>query len=369
MITMIIEQGENKVATEREEEQMWDAVLARDPQADGAFVYAVRSTGVYCRPTCPSRRPRREFVSFFPMPDDAEQAGFRACKRCHPRGLDNDPDAGLVKQVSEYIQENLGGERPVTLAALSEHVSVSPFHLQRVFKRATGVTPRQYAEALRLERVKGRLKEGDGVAEALYEAGYGSSAALYGGAKERFGMTPGEYGRGGEWALISYTTAASPLGRLLIAATEQGVCAVRLGDDDVGLEASLREEFPVAQISRDDETLAGWVRPILAYLRGETPSPDLPLHIQATAFQRRVWEELRAIPYGGTRSYGEVAASMGQPTASRAVARACATNPVAMLIPCHRVVGAGGSLSGYRWGIWRKRALLELESGRVVNGE
>jgi AraC family transcriptional regulator of adaptative response/methylated-DNA-[protein]-cysteine methyltransferase len=343
------------------EERMWHAVLSRDAQADGTFVYGVRSTGIYCRPVCPSKRPKREYVSFFAAPSEAELEGYRACKRCHPKGTEYDTDAELVKQVSEYIGENVGGERPVTLDAISGHVGVSPFHLQRVFKRATGVTPRQYAETLRLERAKERLRDGDGVAAALYEAGYGSSSRLYETAGERLGMTPGEYKRGGEWTSIAYTTAECPLGLLLVAATERGVCAVRLGDDEASLGDSLRQEFPAAEISRDDQALERWIQPILRYLAGELPHPDLPIHVRATAFQRRVWEMLRTIPYGSTRSYGAVASEMGQPTATRAVARACATNPVALVVPCHRVVSADGGLGGYRWGTWRKRALLELE--------
>jgi AraC family transcriptional regulator of adaptative response/methylated-DNA-[protein]-cysteine methyltransferase len=367
-ITMIMEPIQSIAMSSfvSDEEQMWGAVLSRDPRADGSFVYAVRSTGIYCRPTCASKRPRREHVSFFTELDQAERAGFRPCKRCHPRGQGDGPDALIVKQVTGYIEENVGGERPVTLEAISEHVGVSPFHLQRVFKRATGVTPRQYAEALRLERAKERLREGDGVAEALYEAGYGSSSRLYEGAGERLGMTPGEYKRGGEWASIGFTTAQCPLGTLLVAATERGVCAVRLGDDEASLEETLHAEFPAATIKRDDQALARWIEPILSYLAGELPNPSLPIHVRATAFQRRVWEMLRTIPYGSTRSYGAVASAMGQPTATRAVARACATNPVAMVVPCHRVISADGRLGGYRWGTWRKRALLELEQGQVM---
>jgi AraC family transcriptional regulator of adaptative response/methylated-DNA-[protein]-cysteine methyltransferase len=356
------------ISTESHEEQMWRAVLSRDTRADGSFVYGVRSTGIYCRPTCASKRPKREHVSFFTDLDEAEREGFRPCKRCHPRGQEHDVDAELVKQVAGYIEENVGGERPITLEAISEHVGVSPFHMQRVFKRATGVTPRQYAEVLRLERAKERLREGDGVAEALYEAGYGSSSRLYETAGERLGMTPGEYKRGGEWASIGYTTAKCPLGQLLVAATGRGVCAVRLGDDEASLEEMLRGEFPAAKIEKDDQALARWIEPILSYLAGELPNPDLPIHVRATAFQRRVWEMLRTIPYGSTLSYGAVASAMGQPTATRAVARACATNPVAMVVPCHRVVGADGGLGGYRWGTWRKRALLELEQGQVMQG-
>jgi AraC family transcriptional regulator, regulatory protein of adaptative response / methylated-DNA-[protein]-cysteine methyltransferase len=343
------------------DEQMWRAVLARDEAHDGRFVYAVGSTGIYCRPTCPSRRPSRDKVEFFSAPAEAEGAGYRACKRCHPNGRGHDHDADLVAQVTSYIEENVGGERPLTLEALSEHVGLSPFHLQRVFKRVVGVSPRQYADEVRLQRTKEQLRERDGVAEAIYEAGYGSSSRLYETAGERLGMTPGEYKRGGEWSHISYTLAPCPLGWLLVAATERGLCAVRLGDSETQLEETLREEFPAAAITRDGESLDRWVRPILSYLSGEMPNPDLPVHVRSTAFQRRVWEMLRQIPYGTTQTYGELAAGMGMPTATRAVARACATNPVALVVPCHRVVGADGKMRGYRWGSWRKEQLLQME--------
>jgi AraC family transcriptional regulator of adaptative response/methylated-DNA-[protein]-cysteine methyltransferase len=240
---------------------------------------------------------------------------------------------------------------------------LSPYHLQRVFKRIVGVSPREYREALRVGEFKSRVKKGESVTSALYEAGYGSSSRLYENAGGRLGMTPAAYRRGGRGAGINYTIAGCPLGRLLVAATEKGVCAVRLGDSDKELEAALRTEYSEAEIHRDDKSLGEWVGALVDHLQGKHPRLDLPLDVQATAFQLSVWKKLREIPYGSTRSYSEVARAIGRPSAVRAVARACATNPVALVIPCHRVVRENQSLGGYRWGIERKRALLERERG------
>ena len=345
-----------------QEEQYWQAVLARDPQAESAFVYGVRSTGIYCRPTCPSRRPQRAQVVFFVQPAAAEQEGFRACKRCRPGGAtDPDPSVELVQRACRYIEDHL--DEPLTLAALGEQVSLSEHYFQRTFKRIMGITPHQYTDARRLERLKTQLKEGDTVTGAIYEAGYGSSSRLYERAPAQLGMTPAAYRRGGAGLAITYTIMDSPLGRVLVGATERGVCAVSLGDLDADLEAALGREYPAATIQRDDTALGAWAAALLRHLRGEQPHLDLPLDVQATAFQWRVWETLRAIPYGETLAYGEVARRIGQPTAARAVAAACATNPVAVVIPCHRVVGAHGALGGYRWGVARKRLLLAQEQG------
>jgi AraC family transcriptional regulator of adaptative response/methylated-DNA-[protein]-cysteine methyltransferase len=350
------------------EERYWQAVQARDTSADGLFIYGVRSTGIYCRPTCPSRRPNREQVVFFQLPAAAEQAGFRACRRCHPDEAElREPQVELVQRACRYIAEQLDGAP--TLEDIGRTVGLSPHHLQRTFKRIMGITPRQYADACRLGQFKARLKEGDDVTTALYEAGYGSSSRLYEQAPARLGMTPATYRRGGLGAHIRYAIADSSLGRLLVAATERGVCFVSLGETDAELEAALAAEYPAATIagatsdehSSAEPGLHMWVDAILRHLIGQLPHLDLPIDIQATAFQWRVWEELRAIPYGDTRSYRAMAEALGQPTAARAVARACATNPVALVIPCHRVVGEDGGLRGYRWGAERKRALLEQE--------
>ena len=337
----------------------WSAVLARDASFDGAFVYAVRSTGIYCRPSCPSRRPQRQQVEFFALPEAAEQAGFRACRRCRPQNATHHPQVEMVRRVCHYIEANL--DRPLTLAEISAHVNLHEHHLQRTFKRLTGITPRQYADARRLDRVKAQLREGQAVASALYEAGYGSSSRLYERANSQLGMTPATYRKRGEGMQINYTIVNCSLGRLLVAATARGVCAVSLGDSDASLAAELLNEYPAAEIKRGDDGLAGWVNQLIAHLNGQQANLNLPLDVQATAFQWRVWEALRAIPRGETRSYGEIARAIGQPTGARAVARACATNPVALVIPCHRVVREGGALGGYRWDVKRKQALLAQE--------
>ncbi len=343
-----------------DEARQWEAVLARDPEADGAFVYAVRTTGIYCRPTCPSRRPRRENTAFFSLPEAAEQAGFRACRRCHPEQATlRDPQVGLVQRVCRAIAAN--PEEPPTLASLSAAVNLSPFHLQRTFKRVMGITPRQYAEACRVGRLKDELRKGEAVTSALYGAGYGSASRLYESAPARLGMTPAVYRRGGSGMRIHYTVVPCPLGLLLVAATERGVCAITLGDSDESLVAALTREYPAATIAGDASGLDSAVEAIIRHLHGQEPHLDLPLDVQATAFQWRVWEALRAIPYGSTRSYGEIARAIGQPTAARAVAQACATNRVALAIPCHRVVREDGEVGGYRWGVARKRTLLAQE--------
>lgn len=341
------------------ENEHWQAVLERDKGQDGAFVYAVRSTGIYCRPSCPSRRPHREHVVFFTQPAVAEQAGFRPCRRCHPQTIvAPEPHLALVERICRALVEQ---ETTPTLEELAATFHLSPYHLQRVFKRVVGVTPRQYADSQRVQRFKARLRDGDDVTPALYDAGYGSSSSVYEQSADQLGMTPGAYRRGGKTMTISYTLVPCSLGRLLVAATERGICAVRLGESDAALEATLRAEFPAATVARDDAALGEVVATLLRHLAGEQPHLDLPLDIQATAFQRQVWEALRAIPYGATRSYGAVAATIGRPTAVRAVARACATNPVALVVPCHRVVREDGSMGGYRWGIERKEALLQGE--------
>ena len=269
------------------------------------------------------------------------------------------PHVDRVRRACRYIERNL--ETPLTLAVLAAEVALSPAHFQRVFKRVMGISPRQYADACRLGRLKSTLRTRPTVAAAMYEAGYGSSSRLYERAAGQLGMTPGTYRNGGPHAVIRYTVVDCALGRLLLAATDRGVCAVSLGDDDVVLEEFLRGEFPAADLRREDEALHGWAAAVVAHLAGAQPHLDLPLDVRATAFQWRVWEELRRIPYGATRSYAEVAAALGRPTATRAVARACATNPACVVIPCHRVVGSDGKLTGYRWGVERKRRMIDGE--------
>jgi len=330
--------------------ERWQAVLARDRRFDGAFVYAVRSTGIYCRPSCASRRPRRAQVTFFPIPEAAEREGYRACRRCHPAEVNGgDPAIALVREAARAIAS---GARPRGNAR----------RLTRAFKRILGITPRAYAEARRLDRFKQELKRRKQVSPALYEAGYGSSSRVYERTDAQLGMTPAKYARGAAGVGIAYVTVATPLGRLLVAATERGVCRVALADNAGILERDLVAEFPNAQVVEDKSgKLHGWVAPILAYLEGREPDLDLPLDIRATAFQRRVWQELQKIPFGQTRTYAEVARRLGQPTAARAVAQACAHNPAALVIPCHRVVRADGDQGGYRWGVERKQRLLKME--------
>ena len=348
----------------RDDSTRWAAVLRRDAARDGRFVYAVRSTGVYCRPSCPSRKPRRAAVVFFDDAEGAEEAGYRPCRRCRPSGAPAaSASVATVRLACDIIRANPEGR--LTLRALASRVGVSAFHLQRLFTSLAGISPRAYAQACRLGRLKAALKRGDRVTPALYEAGYGSSSRLYERAHAEMGMTPAAYRRGGRGARIDFTIAASPLGRLLVAATGRGVCRVMLGDRDRTLEADLRAEYPNAVVCRSDAALARSVRALVAYLRGRRPHVELPLDVQATAFQWRVWQQLLQIPYGETRAYSQVAAALGAPTAVRAVARACASNPVALLVPCHRVVRKGGDLGGYRWGIERKRALLAQEQRSV----
>ena len=324
-------------------------------------MFAVRTTAIYCRPSCPARRPRRTNVAFFASPDAAEAAGFRACRRCHPRAAER-PRAAWVRRLCRLIAAS--PERPPSLARLSAAGGVSPHHLQRAFKRAVGLSPKQYAEALRLGRLRRALREGAPLEEAAQEAGYGSAGRAHARAAQALGMTPGTYRRGGAGMDLAYTIVDSPLGRMLVAATEKGVSAVYVADDGERLERELRDEYPAARVRRDDGALAARVRPILAHLAGSRGGIDLPLDVEATAFQWRVWQELGCIPAGETRTYGDVARSIGRPTSARAVARACATNPVAIVVPCHRVVGTGGRLTGYRWGVERKKKLLEIEAER-----
>lgn len=346
------------------EDAKWQAVMARDASCDGAFVYAVATTGIFCRPSCASRRPKHENVRFFNLPDAASAAGFRACLRCRPeRAKTTDPVVERVQRMCRCIEQGLAesDDGAPTLAQLAAQIGGSPHHLQRTFRRLMGITPAQYADARRLQRVKARLKAGDDVTGALYEAGYGAVSRLYERAPHQLGMTPATYARGGKGARIAFATAQSPLGRLLVAATERGVCFLSLGDDDKTLTAALRSEFPAAEIVEDAATLADWLNAVISYLDGKTPHPQLPLDVRATAFQRRVWEELIKIPPGFTRSYTEIAETLGNPGARRAVARACATNPVSLIIPCHRVIRGDGALGGYRWGLERKQALIATE--------
>jgi AraC family transcriptional regulator of adaptative response/methylated-DNA-[protein]-cysteine methyltransferase len=340
-------------------DQRWDAVIARDPGHDGKFVFAVSTTGVYCRPSCAARRPRRENVTFFLRPEQAEKAGFRACLRCRPKEFSGNLQSDAVKAICRYIEQHL--DESITLGRLGKVFRQSPFHLQRRFKAVVGITPREYADSCRLRQLKRNLQSGDNVTRAMYDAGYGSSSRLYEKTASQLGMTPDKYRRGAIAATIRYAIADSPLGRMLIAATDRGVCAIQFARSDAELIEGLRHEFPFAVRKPHESGLQVWIEALLSKMTGRELNASLPLDIRATAFQRRVWTYLQSIPFGATQSYGEVAKAIGQPTASRAVARACATNPVAVAIPCHRVVREDGNISGYRWGVERKKALLEIE--------
>ncbi|HTN53523.1 MAG TPA: bifunctional DNA-binding transcriptional regulator/O6-methylguanine-DNA methyltransferase Ada [Anaeromyxobacter sp.] len=341
----------------RSDQAAWRAVLRRDRSADGAFVYAVRTTGIYCRPSCPSRRPRRENVTFFPSPAEAERGGFRPCARCGPASRLAAERA--VARAAAFLEER--PEERVTLPALAAEVGLSPSHLQRTFRRVLGVSPRAFQDARRLARFKGLVRRGEPVGSAGYGAGYGSSRGLYESARAGLGMTPAAYRKGGEREAIRFGIVGTGLGRLLVAATGRGVCSVALGDSDAALEHELRGEFPRAGLERDDPGVARWTRAVVGRLEG-APGEELPLDLRGTAFQLRVWSALRQIPFGETRSYAAVARAVAAPRAARAVARACAANRVALLVPCHRVVRGGGELGGYRWGVERKRRLLEAEA-------
>jgi len=336
-----------------------EAVSQHDARMDGAFVYAVRSTGIYCRPSCPSRRPHIKQILLFVRPEAAEQAGFRACRRCHPRQERSNPQVELIRRVCSEIKGNPEGS--LSLPNLAERTGLSATHLQRTFRQAMGITPRQYADALRVARLKSELRKGKDVTTSLHEVSYGSASRLYEKSDAQLGMTPATYRRGGRGMNIAYTIAPCALGRVLVAATERGISAVYLGERDSDLAAALRKEYPHAEIRCVSGERSKWVRAIVRHLAGTNPRLDLPTDVVATAFQRRVWEALRSIPPGETRTYSEVARSIGQPSAIRAVARACATNPAAIVVPCHRVVRTDGTLGGYRWGLERKQSMLERE--------
>ncbi len=336
----------------------YDALIRRDPAFDERFRYGVRTTGVFCRPTCKSRRPLQRNVEVFADAAGARAAGYRACKRCRPDG----PRLEGPEWVAAACRALEEAEGPLALDALAAQVGVSRAHLQRGFTKATGVSPRRYAAALRERRLRSALREGASVADAAFGSGFGSGSRLYERAPATLGMTPAEFRRGAPGAAITYAIVAAPLGKVLIAATARGICFVALDARESVLERALRAEFPAAALERADDRLESAASAIVRYLSAAAPLPELPLDVRATAFQARVWEALRGIAAGTTTTYGDLARALGDANATRAVARACATNPVSLLIPCHRVTGSDGSMRGYRWGIARKRALLELEA-------
>jgi AraC family transcriptional regulator of adaptative response/methylated-DNA-[protein]-cysteine methyltransferase len=342
------------------DEARWQAVVDRNRAADGGFFFSVRTTGVYCRPSCGARLPRRENVAFHATPADAEAAGFRACLRCKPNlERSEDAQAKAVARACRAIEE---AEEPPTLEALAKIAGQSPWHFHRVFKAATGVTPKAYADAHRGKRVRDELKRADTVTEAIYSAGFNSNGRFYAASNDLIGMTPTGFREGGAGATIRFALGECSLGAILVAATDKGVCAITLGDDPQQLVRAFQDDFPNAQLVGGDRNFEGIVAAAVGLVEGSPSEFKLPLDVRGTAFQQRVWQALRDIPAGKTASYMEIAAKIGAPASVRAVAGACASNRIAVAIPCHRVVRTDGSLSGYRWGVERKRALLQRES-------
>src|SRR5437879_2993889 len=335
----------------------WHATLAHDSRADGSFVLAVRSTRIYCRPSCPARRPLRRNVMFFRTREEAEKQGYRPCLRCRPNEIAG--PVALVRRAASHLAES--SEEGVRLGTVAAALGTTQATLRRAFLQVTGLKPRELAEGLRVKRFKEMLRAGKSITDALYETGYGSSSRVYERSNAQLGMTPATYRKGGQGMKIEYTIAKSPLGKVLVAATERGVSAVYLGDAENAMITELREEYPRAEIAPATDSFQRWVREIVQRIEGKQPRLELPLDLQATAFQRRVWQELQRIPRGRTRTYSQVARSLGQPKAGRAVARACATNPVSIVVPCHRVIREDGTLAGYRWGLSRKKQLLAQE--------
>lgn len=349
-------------AAETENDPRWAAVVARDAKADGSFWYSVATTGVYCRPSCAARQPRPENVRFYRSRMDAEKAGFRACKRCKP---DQPPlleqHAAQVTSACRLIQAS---ESAPSLDALAANAGMSPFHFHRVFKAITGLTPKQYASAHRSERVRDQLRRGGSVTEAIYDAGYNSNARFYEKSDEVLGMTASRYRAGGINTRIRFAVGECSLGSILVAQSDRGICAIALGDDPDALVNDLQDRFPNAEMIGGDATFERLVARVVGFIEAPDIGLDLPLDVRGTAFQQRVWQALREIPAGATASYADIALRIGAPQAVRAVAGACAANTLAVAIPCHRVVKKDGALSGYRWGVERKRALLAREAHR-----
>lgn len=342
------------------QDSRWQAVVNRDATADGSFVYCVRTTGVYCRPSCAARLARRENVEFFATCAEAEAAGFRACKRCKPnRPSLREHYGAKVTLACRLIDE---AETPPTLHELARRAGMSPYHFHRVFKQVTGVTPREYAATRREHRVRKELQRGARITDAIFEAGYGSNSRFYEGARQALGMKPRDFRSGGRNATIKFAVAECSLGSILVAQSEQGVCAISLGDDPDALVRELQDRFPRATLIGGDAEFERLVATVIGFVEAPKLGLNLPLDVRGTSFQRRVWQALQEIPPGETVSYAELARRIGAPSAVRAVARACAANALAVAIPCHRVVRNDGALSGYRWGVQRKRALLEKEA-------
>lgn len=342
------------------DDDRWAAVSRRDARADGQFYYSVRTTGVYCRPSCPSRQAKRENVQFHATAQAAEAAGFRACKRCKPGALtQTEQRASWVAEACRLIDAS---ENLPDLETLAAHVGLSPFHFHRIFKSQTGLTPRAYAQARRAQRVREQLTQSDSVTNAIYDAGFNSNGRFYATSNEVLGMTPTRFRSGGQNTHISFALGQCSLGAILVAATDKGICCILLGDEPETLLQDLQDRFPKAQLSGGDADFESWMATVVGFVEAPQLGLNLPLDVQGTAFQQRVWQALRDIPPGSTASYTEIAERIGSPSAVRAVAQACAANKIAIAIPCHRVVRQDGALSGYRWGVERKRALLNRET-------
>ena len=346
------------------EAEMRAAIKNRDAAYDGRFVYAVVTTGVYCRPVCAARPARPENLRFFASCEEAEKAGFRACKRCHPRDTSRDSDQ--LVDIAKYIEAH--AEQKLTLAALAQRFDLSPSHFQRRFKAAFGVSPKAYQDAIRVKTLKRHLKAGDDIAGSIFEAGFGSTSRVYGEAARNVGMTPSAYRAGGDGETIFYAARQTSLGMLMMAATPRGVCFAMFGSSEAELREQLAREFPKAKLTAtpksSDSDLGNWIRALDAHLSEGAPHPDLPLDMRGTAFQIKVWQFLLSVPEGDVVSYSDVAKAIGKPKAFRAAASACATNKIGVLIPCHRVLRGDGGLGGYRWGLEKKRALLDAERKR-----
>lgn len=350
-------------ASKLDEDRCWQALQQHDATFDGRFYYGVVTTGIYCRPSCVARTPLRKNVRFYRDAEAAERDGLRACKRCQPQQAAATNEAARIAEVCRYIETHAEAQLP--LAELAQRVHLSPFHFQRRFKAIVGLSPKAYAEACRLKNLRRELRTSASVSDAIYGVGYGSGSRVYEKIDTRLGMTPAEYRAGGQGVMISYAVGTTALGMILIAATDRGICFLQFGDDDASLLATLRTEYPAARIdampAAQDAPFRDWMQRLGEHLAGRRPQLDLPLHTRGTAFQLEVWKYLQTIPYGEVRSYAEVATAIGKPKAMRAVARACASNHVALLVPCHRVIRGDGALSGYRWGLERKRVLIDQE--------
>ena len=361
MNTTFIPKQEASIISGTTAARFWQATLHRDRRADGTFVFAVRSTQIYCRPSCPARRPLRSNAIFFRSPEDAEHRGFRACRRCRPKELQS--AAALVARAAALLANS--DEENVRLESIAAQIKASPEKLRRAFRTMTGLSPRDFAEAARMNRFKKMLRDGRSITEALYACGFGSPSRIYEKTNSQLGMTPAAYKKGAPGMFIEYSITRSSLGHVLVAATDRGISAIYFGENDKQLITELRAEYPKAELSANSTGHGPWVREVLKRIEGDRPSVDLPLDVQATAFQRRVWQELQKIPLGSTRTYTQVAHALGKPSSVRAVARACATNPVSIVVPCHRVIRSDGQLAGYRWGLKRKQQLLEREGSQL----